>query len=384
MKIFVTDANYKHALGAIRSLSGHDFKVVAGSHFANAQGFYSKYASEKVVYPNPRDEQKFIDFMLNYVKNNQIDVLLPIGYITTVALSKNKEKFAPYVKIPVTDWSNMEKASNKDQTMELAKSIGIEIPRSYNSIEEIKSYPVVVKGIKESGHIQYVNSVQELAKIDTKQAIIQEYIQGEGYGFFALFDHGQLLAYFMHKRRREYPITGGASTAAESIYDENLKELGLKLLTALNWHGIAMVEFKKDAQNGVFKLMEINPKFWGSLDLAIASGVDFPYLAVKMALSESFKPVKNDGYTRKLQCNYKVGLKYRWLFPDDTVRLWVKPGDIGLYLADFFNGTKGNVWLKDIKPNLRQMVQTCYTIFSHLKKRDLKYPHGKPEVKHEI
>ena len=373
MKVFVTDANYKHALGAIRSLGGHGFEVVAGSQFANAQGFYSKYTTEKVVYPNPKDEQKFVDFMLNYVKNNQIEALLPIGYATTVALSKNKEKFSPYVKIPVTDWANMEKASNKDQTMALADSIGIEIPKSYSSISEIKNYPVVVKGIKESGHIQYVNSVQELTKIDTKQAIIQEYIQGEGYGFFALFDHGQPLAYFMHQRRREYPITGGASTSAVSIYDEKLKETGLKLLKALNWHGIAMVEFKKDAKSGIFKLMEINPKFWGSLDLAIASGVDFPYLAVKMALSEPFKSVEN----------YQIGLKYRWLWPDDTVRLWAKPSDIGVYLVDFFNGTKGNIWLSDLRPNLKQLVQTCYTIYSHLKKRDLKYPHGKPEVKHE-
>lgn len=374
MKVFVTDANYKHALGAIRSLGGHGFKVVAGSHFAKAQGFYSKYAARKVVYPNPKDEQKFIDFMLDYVKKNQIDVLLPIGYNTTVALSKNKEKFAPFVQIPVADWSDMKKASNKDQTMELAKSIGLEIPATYDSIDDIKNFPVVVKGVKESGHIQYVNSAQELVKIDTKEAIIQEYVQGEGYGFFALFDHGQPKAYFMHKRRREYPITGGASTAAVSIYDEKLKEAGLKLLKSLNWHGIAMVEFKKDIKSGVFKLMEINPKFWGSLDLAIASGVDFPCLAVKMALKESFEPV-ND---------YIVGLKYRWLFPDDTVRLWAKPGDLGIYLADFFNGTKGNVWLKDLKPNLKQLNQTCYTIYSHLKKRDLRYPHGKPEVKHEI
>lgn len=374
MKVFVTDANYKHALGAIRSLGDHGFEVVAGSHFTNAQGFYSRYANKKVIYPNPKDEQKFVDFMLDYVKNNQIDVLLPIGYNTSVALSKNLEKFTPYVKIPVSEWSQMEKASNKDQTMELAKSIGIEIPKSYDTIKEIKSYPVVVKGVKESGHIQYINSAKELDKIDTKQSIIQEYVQGEGYGFFALFDSGQPIAYFMHKRRREYPITGGSSTAASSIFDEKLKEAGLKLLKSLNWHGIAMVEFKKDSKTGVFKLMEINPKFWGSLDLAIASGIDFPYLAVRMALNESFKPVEK----------YKIGLKYRWLFPDDTVRLWAKPSDLGVYLIDFFNGTKGNIWLKDLKPNLNQIKQTCYTIFSHLKKHDLKYPHGKPEVKHEI
>lgn len=67
----------------------------------------------------------------------------------------------------------------------------------------------------------------------------------------------------MHKRMREYPITGGSSTAAESMYDPELRDLGLTLLKALDWHGVAMVEFKKDSRDGKYKLMEINPKFWG-------------------------------------------------------------------------------------------------------------------------
>lgn len=87
----------------------------------------------------------------------------------------------------------------------------------------------------------------------------------------------------MHKRIRELYTMGGPSTCAISVYDPKLLDYGLKILGALNWHGIAMVEFKKDSKDGTFKLMEINPKFWGSLDLAIASGIDFPYLLYKMA-----------------------------------------------------------------------------------------------------
>jgi predicted ATP-grasp superfamily ATP-dependent carboligase len=229
----------------------------------------------------------------------------------------------------------------------------------------------VVKGFKESGHITYVNSREELEKIDTREAIIQEYIQGEGYGFFALLDYGKPKAIFMHKRRREYPITGGASTSAESIYDEKLKETGLKLLKALNWHGVAMVEFKKDEKAGDFVLMEINPKFWGSLDLAIASDMDFPYLAVKMALGEDFEPVMK----------YKVGVKFRWPWPDDTVRFFAKPSDWSP-VADMFNPkVKTNVWFTDFRPNWQQLKQTCYVLCSHMKKKDLKYPHGKPIIK---
>ncbi len=60
-------------------------------------------------------------------------------------------------------------------------------------------------------------------------------------------------------------------------------ELGLSLLKSLNWIGVAMAEFKVDPRDGIPKLMEVNPRFWGSLHLAIVSGVDFPYLILKMA-----------------------------------------------------------------------------------------------------
>jgi len=73
----------------------------------------------------------------------------------------------------------------------------------------------------------------------------------------------------MHHRLREDPPTGGQSTAARAYFSEQLKEYGLRLLQALRWHGAAMVEFKLDSRSGQFVLMEINGKFWGSLELAL-------------------------------------------------------------------------------------------------------------------
>jgi len=369
MKVLVTDAHYKHALGAIRCLGKHKIEVISASHYKNAQGFYSKFSSKEVIYPNPHHEQEFTDFMMDFLKNNPVDVVLPIGYVTSVALSKNLENFQALTKIPLASWAEMEKASSKDKTMDFAESIGVRIPKKYALPSEIDHFPVVLKGTKESGHINYVNSQEELEKLDQTDSIIQEYIQGEGYGFFALMDHGQEKAIFMHKRRREYPITGGASTSAVSIYDEKLKETGLKILRGLNWHGVAMVEFKKNPQ-GEFVLMEINPKFWGSLDLAIVSGVEFPYLAVKLALGENFDPV----------LDYKKQVIYRWPFPDDTLRLFAKPSSLGIYLLDCLNPmVKSNIWLSDCRPNWVEFKKTFYTLWSRIKRKELKYPHGRPE-----
>jgi len=265
----------------------------------------------------------------------------------------------------------MKIASDKYRTMELAKKLGIKIPKTFDENETIGNFPVVIKGLKESGRIRYVNSFKELPKFKTDDSIVQEYIPGEGYGFFALFNKGGVRATFMHKRVREYPITGGLSTVAESIYDPKLKVLGLKLLESLNWHGVAMVEFKKDFRDGEFKLMEINPKFWGSLDLAIASGVDFPYLAVKMAEDGDVEPV----------FEYKTGIKFRWPFPDDLLHLLANPASAKPFFTDFFDrNTKHNIWLSDIKPNLFQVREASLTIISCIKNGNPKYPHGKPEL----
>ncbi len=93
---------------------------------------------------------------------------------------------------------------------------------------------------------------------------------------------------------------------ARSFYDPELQSIGIRILKKLNWHGVAMVEFKKDAKSGEYKLIEINPKFWGSLGLAIASGVDFPYLASKMCMEGDIEPVYD----------YDRNLIYRWILPD--------------------------------------------------------------------
>jgi len=255
--------------------------------------------------------------------------------------------------------------------MKFAASLGIKVPRMYTEKDNVPSFPVVVKGLLESGEVRYANSNQDLSCLNLQSSLIQEYIPGQGYGFFALFNRGKPRAIFMHKRIREYPITGGPSTLAESVYDEELKRQGLKLLEALNWHGVAMVEFKKDQRDNEFKLMEINPKFWGSLDLATASGVDFPYLTIKMALEGDIDPL----------FNYRAGVKFRWLFPDDTLHLFSNPKCLKTFLGDFFDkDMQTNIYLSDIMPNLLQIGDSALQLFRRIRSGTLRYPYGRPEV----
>jgi len=140
-----------------------------------------------------------------------------------------------------------------------------------------------------------------------RPSLIQERIVGPGVGVFVLFDRGTLVADFAHRRLREKPPAGGASVLSESApVDARLRDQAIRLLGPIGWHGVAMMEYKQDHRTGEFFLMEVNGRFWGSLQLAITAGVDFPFLASQLATGQ--RPEAPRPYT--------VGVKNRWLCGD--------------------------------------------------------------------
>jgi predicted ATP-grasp superfamily ATP-dependent carboligase len=133
---------------------------------------------------------------------------------------------------------------------------------------------------------------------------------------FALLDgERRPLAIFGHRRLREYPITGGPSTLRESYRNEALIEQSLRLLRTIGMVGVAMVEYKVDPCSGQPLLMEVNPRFWGSLQLAVLAGVDFPVLYHKASLGMDVQPV----------LTYPEGVLCRWLWPGDLLHFLNNP-----------------------------------------------------------
>jgi predicted ATP-grasp superfamily ATP-dependent carboligase len=143
--------------------------------------------------------------------------------------------------------------------------------------------------------------------------LIQEKIEGEGRGVFLLVWNGKLKAAFCHRRLREKPPWGGVSVYRESLpLDQAMVERSFALLQAMEWQGVAMLEFKMDRRDGVAKLMEMNPRFWGSLQLATDAGMNFPLLLYRLACGENVPP----------QFEYRSGMKSRWLL-GDLDHLWL-------------------------------------------------------------
>jgi len=367
MKVLITDGSYKHTLGIVRALGQKGINVEVMDSSQNAKSFYSKFCYQRIMCPSLDDREDYIAFLKSICRKNRYDLLIPVGFGTTQLVSKNKEELMRYVNFEVADFEKVKIALSKKETYKLAQKVGVPYPKTFypkffEEIEKLSNfleYPIVVKGLEEAGKnvVTYVRSRRELIikykkvceenRLDENNLpMLQEYIRGGGYGFFALYQQGKCKRIFMHKRIREYPPSGGYSTCAESFYDPRLKEYGMRLLDALKWHGVAMVEFKKDERNGKYRLMEINPKFWGSLDLALAAGVNFPYYLCEMAMGKELD------YSEE----YNRNIRFHWPFSGDIQHIIKKPYSFPEFFIDCVNlKVKSNIWLEDLKPNVLEM-----------------------------
>src|SRR5439155_25305958 len=177
---------------------------------------------------------------------------------------------------------------------------------------------------RDGGAVRYVRTASELHEAFRAVGevvpcpLVQEHIPGDGRGIFVLMNRGRLRAAFARRRIREKPPSGGVSVLSESVgLDSQLLEYSERILEALKWHGVAMVEFKRDSRDGVSKLLEINGRFWGSLQLAVDAGVDFPYLLYRLAIDGDIEPV----------FTYQVGVRLRWWLGDlDWLLLRLRDG----------------------------------------------------------
>ena len=385
-KVFITDGYWHKTLSVVRSLGEKGIDVAVGESTRLSTALFSRYAKRRVIYPSPkRRPEEFLDFLENELKKEKYDVLITPEESTLLLIAKNINRFEGLTKFPFAGHNLIAKASDKSEVVKIAKSRGIPVPETIfiKDINELErktaniTFPAVIKPRISSGSygIKYVNNKDELLsaykEVHSKYPfpLIQEYIPqgGDAFGVSCLFDRGvKLKAVFVHKRLREYPITGGPSTLRESVVNDEVKELGVKLLSAMKWYGVAMVEFKVDPRDNKPKLMEINPRFWGSLPLAIYSGVDFPYLLYKMAMREDFEAVTK----------YKTGIRSRYLLPGDIMhfisnpeRFKMKPG----FFKFFDKNTKDDIIsLKDPLPTIGRILSLLTLLYNKDMQRYLK------------
>lgn len=144
--------------------------------------------------------------------------------------------------------------------------------------------------------------------------LVQEFVEGEGMGYFALMSRGELRAEFAHRRIRDvYPSGSGSALRVSTEPDPPIREAALAILQALRWHGAAMVEFRR-RPGGPPVFMEVNGRLWHSLALACYSGADFPAWLAQLAERGDIGPPHP----------YRRGLRCRWLLGDfrHLIEVW--------------------------------------------------------------
>ena len=356
MRVLVTDGHFRKTLAVVRSLGRKGVHVTVGERTFLNTSFFSKYCSRGIVYPSPkRFPDRFIEFLLTEIKKHPIDCLFPMEEETLLLIAKYRSEISRYTCLLVPDLKKIEFVRDKGNLIRFAEAHGIPVPKTFYTpptpepcevqgslvphvVQDLTHVipkipiPAVIKPRISSGSfgIAYIEKKEDLASsyqrvhMQYPFPLIQEYIPDGGgtFGLSALFDErSNVKAAFVHKKLRMYPVKGGPSTLREGVEHPRIMELGLSLLKALNWVGIAMAEFKVDPRDGIPKLMEVNPRFWGSLQLAIFSGVDFPYLMLRMAERKNFEPI----------LHYETGKRCRWLLFGDILHFVNNPERFHLY-----------------------------------------------------
>ncbi len=323
--MLVTDGNERAALAIVRSLGRAGCEVYVCSQHARSIAAASRFCTSHFIVPDAlADPDGFLQRLITLCRELEADYLMPVSEAALLAVLPSRNEFK--ARIPFPDAAVFQRVADKALVLQKAESMGIPVPRQVLVRSPVDArafppdiaFPVAIKpsrsvavthGTRVRGSVSYSNTLE--SAIDTLTQIpvnaypvlVQQRIRGVGMAVSVLIHQNRLRAAFAHRRIREKPPSGGVSVLSESItLDPALLSQSVELLLALGWEGVAMVEYKADTETGTPCLMEINGRFWGSLQLAVDSGVDFPALLVRAARGEEFPAVTT----------YNVGTQLRW------------------------------------------------------------------------
>ncbi|MBP3480532.1 MAG: ATP-grasp domain-containing protein [Clostridia bacterium] len=345
MTAIVTDAHYRMSLALIRDLADSGVRVIACEYddIKNPAGFFSRGVSERAVISRDAENGGLFSLCKKVAeKTGERPVLFPVGAKTLEFVSAAASRLKSVCGLLVPSPEQLDFFNDKAQVCEFAKSLGIAVPRAYNIDEDI-GFPAVVKPVcgEKAGlgaaerymivrdRAQLLSALKHFEKITGQPPVVQEYLGGYGAGCSVLAKEGQVLASVCHRRIREYPVTGGPSSCCKKTDAPQLLTAAARLVEAKSYSGVAMFEFKADAK-GVCRLLEVNPRVWGTYPLTRVCGSNFTYMWYSAALDLPL-PAFDGG--REVKMVY---------YPSDFAAMlgYLKHGNIGAFLsgaADFFN-----------------------------------------------
>jgi predicted ATP-grasp superfamily ATP-dependent carboligase len=347
-RVLVPHATNRAALTIIRSLGRRGCDVVASGPTRWCLGGASRFARQVLVHPDPMTEpEAFADAVAESIRRFEIEAVFPPSDATLHTLVDLHDRLPRSAVLLAPPAAALDLAHDKVRLVELASQLGVPVPRSivYEAGEPTGAelaeigFPLVVKPrrslLKRDGHweksgvllvenaMRYRSLLAERPSLREGGHLLQEKVPGEGRGVFLLAKDGQVRSIFAHRRIRETPPWGGVATLCEAAQPEaKLADYAERLVRALRWTGVLMVEFKWDPSSQRAWLMEINGRVWGSMQLAVECGLDFPWLLLAQETQGDTGPIGADR---------------------SDVRLWWLVGDASHFAARLRSGGAGAI-----------------------------------------
>lgn len=301
------------SVSCLRSLGRRGIHTIAVSERETAPGFRSRYCDEAIVVPSPAEDLVgYKEALSSLARRDDVRAIAPVREADIYVLSAYCSAFAEHIAPVWPSFETLREAHDRMRLVAAAKEAGVSVPET-RLLSDVDDWDrrQIVKGRYAALTDRYLESLSPAEFVDPgptrylepgiepdreairaemgHEPIVQEYIPGEEYAFWALYDHGEPVATCQRNRVRGFKYSGSASIYRQSVRIPELEAAGRALLDALDWHGLASAQFIREENTGEFRLMEINPRFWLSLPCAVRAGADFPYYYWRLAGGESVR-----------------------------------------------------------------------------------------------
>jgi predicted ATP-grasp superfamily ATP-dependent carboligase len=330
-RILVLDGHCNAALAFTRSLGRASHWIAVGSNRGIlAPAALSRYCCHRFEYPvSTLEPANFFEAVVHIVREHGIDLIMPMTDWTIYPLVQRREQLRGLVRLAAPSLEALETTSDKYRTITVARELKVPVPETLlvRSVDDLEAahgwpYPIVVKDRFSArwlanevvfGSTSYAYSWEDLCQGVQQRleragdVLVQQFVEGQGIGFSCFALEGKAYVPFQWQRVREENPCGGASSTRESVeLDSQVFEFGRNLMVRSNFQGIGMVEFKRRSATDALCLMEINGRPWGSLQLAVDSGIDYPRHVAAWFL-QGLRPPEQIEYKKRITCRRFVG-----------------------------------------------------------------------------
>ena len=353
--VLVTDGQTRTAVAVVRGLAdaGFEVAVAADVHARPPTAHWSRSVTERILLPDPlTEEAEFMATLERVVSGGRFSVLVPVGDISLLNISQGRDRLEPHVRIGLPSQARVRRSLDKAELAVAAARHTLDPPRTtvcHSAAEALDAaremgFPVVAKPVssiiesvtprRRSGSLSAADDDELARAIETfgGSGLVQQHAEGTIVSFAGVFADGRLLAEAVSRYHRVWPPPAGSACYSETIEAPAiLRQRVIALLADLGWQGIFELELI-DRQDANWHAIDLNPRPYGSLALAIAAGANLPAIWCQHLLGRAPIPVKAG-----------AGVFYRWTDADLRHAFWRLRHDGAWAAADALRVRRGAV-----------------------------------------